>query len=250
MKKVLITGMSGLIGGLLRDHLENVGGYELSALNRRPLEGIECLQADIADLEAIRPAFEGKEVVVHLAGVLGVGGWEGLLPTNIIGTYNVFEAARQAGAKRVVFASSGAVVRGYELVPPYDAIAAGRAEDIPESWPLITHDQYRPGSLYSVTKMWGEGLARHYTDEYGLSVLCVRIGSVPEGNRPRREREFAVYLSHRDVATMLHKCIDAPPDLLFDVFFATSNNKWNYRDQDHAREVLGWAPQDSSDVFL
>ena len=250
MKKVLITGMSGLIGGLLRQHLESLGGYELSALNRRPVEGVETCQADISDLEAIRPAFEGKETVVHLAGVLGRATWEELLPVNVIGTYNVFEAARQAGAKRVVFASSGAVVRGWELVPPYDAIAAGRTEDIPESWPMITHDQYRPSSLYTVAKMWGEGLARHFADTYGLSVLCARIGAVPEENRPRREREFAIYLSHRDVATMLHKCIEAPADLMFDVFFATSNNKWNYRDQEHSREVLGWVPQDSSDVFM
>jgi len=66
MTKVLITGMSGLIGGLLRNHLDEVGGYELSALNRRPVKGVPCLQADIADLEAIKPAFEGIDVVVHL----------------------------------------------------------------------------------------------------------------------------------------------------------------------------------------
>ena len=67
MTKVLITGMSGLIGGLLRSHLEDVGGYELRALNRRPVEGVECFQADIGDLEAIKPAFAGQDVVVHLA---------------------------------------------------------------------------------------------------------------------------------------------------------------------------------------
>ena len=62
MKRVLITGMSGLIGGLLRGHLERQGGYRLRALNRRPVEGVECVQADIADLEAIRPAFEGIDL--------------------------------------------------------------------------------------------------------------------------------------------------------------------------------------------
>jgi nucleoside-diphosphate-sugar epimerase len=67
MKRVMITGMSGLIGGVLRRHLEEIGGYELSALNRSKVEGVDCLQADIADLEAIKPAFAGKDVVVHLA---------------------------------------------------------------------------------------------------------------------------------------------------------------------------------------
>ena len=116
MKKVLITGMSGLIGGLLRRHLENLGGYELRALNRRPVDGVECYQADIADLDAIRPAFEGIDVVVHLAAFLGGDDWEGQLSGNVIGVYNVYEAARLAGVKRVVFGSSGATVQGFLLV--------------------------------------------------------------------------------------------------------------------------------------
>ena len=95
-KKVLITGMSGLIGGIVRERLE--GTYTLSALNRRPVEGIECYQADIADLDAIQPAFEGVDVVVHLAAnAQGGATWEDLLNPNIIGTYNVFEASRRAG---------------------------------------------------------------------------------------------------------------------------------------------------------
>ena len=97
-KKVLITGMSGLIGGIVRERLE--GKYTLSALNRRPVEGIECHQADIADLDAIQPAFDGVDVVVHLAAnARGGATWEDLLNPNIIGTYNVFEASRQAGVK-------------------------------------------------------------------------------------------------------------------------------------------------------
>ena len=119
MKKVLITGMSGLIGGLLRRHLESQGGYELSALNRSLVEGVECFQADIADLEAIKPAFEGKDVVVHLAASLDGNNWESQLSANVIGTYNVYEAARLAGVKRVVFASSGNAIRGFERVPPF-----------------------------------------------------------------------------------------------------------------------------------
>ena len=73
-KKVLITGMSGLIGGLLKDHLIESGGYELTALNRRSVEGISTIQANIADIDAIQPAFDGQEVVVHLAAYLGSQG--------------------------------------------------------------------------------------------------------------------------------------------------------------------------------
>ena len=111
-RKVLITGMSGLIGGLLKDHLIESGGYELTALNRRSVEGIPTVQADIADLDAIQPAFEGQEVVVHLAAYLGSQDWEGQHAGNVLGTYNVFEASRRAGVKRVIFASSGNAIRG------------------------------------------------------------------------------------------------------------------------------------------
>ena len=131
MKRVLITGMSGLIGGLLRRHLEGLGGYELTALNRRPLEGVACFQADIADLDAIRPAFRDQDLVVHLAAYLEDDAWEGQLSANVIGTYNVFEAARLAGVKRVVFASSGRAVSGFESVPPYDAMVEGRYDEAP-----------------------------------------------------------------------------------------------------------------------
>ena len=88
-KKVLITGMSGLIGGIVRARLE--GNYILSALNRRPVAGIECHQADIADLNAIQSAFDGVDVVVHLAAnAQGGATWEDLLSPNIIGTYNQY----------------------------------------------------------------------------------------------------------------------------------------------------------------
>ena len=250
MTKVLITGMSGLIGGILRNELERLGGYELSALNRGAVEGVKCFRADIADLDAIRPAFEGQDVVVHLAAYLGSADWEGQLRGNIVGTYNVYEAARLAGVKRVVFASSGNSIRGFERVHPYDAIAAGRYEEVPEDFPRITHEMIRPADLYGAAKVFGEALGHFYSDAYGISVLCVRIGSVRQENRPREVRERSIYLSHGDVAQILQKCIDAPSDLDYDVFMATSNNKWSYRDLTHARDVLGYVPQDSADDFF
>ena len=127
-KKVLVTGMSGLIGGLLKDHLIQAGSYELSALNRSHVEGVTNFQADISDLEAIQPAFEGQDVVVHLAAYLGSQDWEGQHAGNVLGTYNVFEAARRAGVKRVIFASSGNAIRGFERVSPYLEISEGKFE--------------------------------------------------------------------------------------------------------------------------
>ena len=241
--------MSGLIGGLLRRHLESLGGYELSALNRRPVDGVKFLQADIADLEAIKPAFEGIDVVVHLAAWVEIDDWEGNLSGNIIGPYNVYEAARLAGVKRVVFASSGSTIRAWSLDEPYKALAESRYEDVPAEFDRITHKMTRPDSIYGASKVWGEAVGRHFADTHGMSVLCVRIGTVYEDDRPHNVHDFAVYLSHRDVVQILKRCIDAPDDLLYDVFLATSDNPHGYRDLRHVREILGYEPQDSAEAF-
>lgn len=249
MKKVLITGMSGLIGGILRRHLDSIGGYELSALNRSPVEGVEWYQADIADLEAVEKAFARKEIVVHLAAFLGSDNWEGHLSGNIIGTYNVYEAARRTGVKRVVFASSGSTAVGYGRVEPYKALREGRYEDVPDNFPMLTEMDTWPQGIYGAAKVWGEAIGRHFSDAHGLSVTCIRIGQVWPDDRPQVEADFVRWLSHRDIATMLHKCIEAPDDVQFDIFNCNSDNKWGYRDLEHSRKVLGWVPQDSADAF-
>src|SRR3954468_24121631 len=128
-KKVLVTGANGLIGSALRREL--AGKYEWSALNRRELPEVPTTQADIGDLEAIQPAFEGIDTVVHLAAVARLdASWQDLLAPNFTGTYNVFEAARVAGVKRVIFASSGATVAGIQRDEPFKAIVDGRYSDV------------------------------------------------------------------------------------------------------------------------
>ena len=134
------------------------------------------------------------------------------LAGNIIGTYNVFEAARRTGVKRVVFASSGATVVGFARDEPYKAIREGRYEDVPDEFTKITHMMTRPQGIYGATKVWGEAIGRHFSDAHGLSVICVRIGQVWPENRPLSVVDYDRYTSHRDVATMFHSCIEAPDD--------------------------------------
>ena len=248
MKRVLVTGMSGLIGGLLRVHLEERGGYELAALNRRTVEGVKCFQADIADLDAIRPAFEGQDVVVHLAAHLGDEPLDSLVAANIVGVRNVYEAARLAGVPRVVFASSGATIKAWEDFPPYDAIRDGHHHELDRGWPMITHEMVRPRGLYGASKVWGEAVGRWYSDAFGLSVICIRIGSVGQVDDPSHAKPSATYLSHGDVVDILRRAIDAPDDLRYEVVFAASNNRYGYRDLSHSRDVLGFAPQDTDDA--
>jgi len=244
--KILVTGMSGLIGTALRRHLGAT--HELSALNRRPVPGVPCHQADIGDLDAIGPAFQGVDVVVHLAASVGPSpSFDAVLRANVVGTHNVFEAARRAGVRRVVYASSGAVVSGYEREEPYRALVEGRYRDV-ETWPRLTHESPpRPSGLYGVSKVWGEALARHYADAHGLSMLGVRIGHVVAEDRPVTVRDFTVWCSQRDVARMLELCVLAPAAVTCDLFFAMSDNRWSYRDLDHPRAVLGYEPRDRAE---
>ena len=245
MTNVLVTGMSGLIGGLLRADLEKRDGYQLTALNRREVDGVNSFKADISNLEAILPAFKGQDVVVHLAAFLSEEPLENLVSANIVGARNVFEAARISGVNRVIFASSGATIKGWENFPPYDAIRDGRYADIPDTWPMITHEMVRPRGLYGASKVWGEAVGRHYSDEFGLSVICVRIGAVGEIDDPVYAKPSANYLSHRDVVNILRCAIEAPGDLKYEVVFATSNNRYGYRDLEHSRKILGFVPDDT-----
>jgi nucleoside-diphosphate-sugar epimerase len=245
-KRVLVTGMSGLIGGAVRRALAD--RYELSALNRRPVAGLRSHLADIADLDAIRPAFTDVDVVVHLAAASrGTLPWSEIRDANLVGVYNVYEAARAAGVTRVVYASSGATIAGYEREAPYSELAAGRGDRL-VSWPPITHETpVRPNTLYGASKVWGEALGRYYADAMGLSVICLRFGAVNEQDRPLATRDFAVWCSQRDAVQAVERAIDAPADVRYAVVHVVSDNRWGYRDLAHARRVLGFVPLDRAE---
>lgn len=245
---VLVTGMSGLIGGALRKRLE--GRFTLRALNRGPVDGVPTHQADISDLDVIRPAFQGVDVVVHLAAIAHSSApWEEVLRSNIVGTYHVFEAARAAGVKRVIYASSGATISNVERDFPYAALVDGRYHEI-KGWHTLTHESPpRPHGLYGCSKLWGEALARHYADASGMSMICLRIGAVNADDRPTAARHYSVWCSQRDIAQMIERCITAPDSVRFDIFYVVSDNKWSYRDLDHARAVVGYQPEDRAEDY-
>ncbi len=243
--KVLVTGMSGLIGSALRESL--AADYELSALNRRPVEGVPTTRADLADLEAILPAFVDQDTVVHLAAEIHDGvGWDALLNTNVIGTRHVFEAAVRAGVRRVVFASSGATVAGWEKVEPYRALVRGEGA-VPPGLQLIDESMpTRPANLYAASKVWGEAVARHYSDNHDLEIVCLRIGFANAADRPVSDRQKSVWNSQRDVVQAITLAMHAVLPERFSVFFITSDNARGYRDLALAKRVLGYSPQDSA----
>ena len=246
LSRILITGMSGLIGTAAGRAL--AGRYDVTALNRKAIVGVQVRTADIADLAAIRPAFANVDVVVHLAGASrSTQPWSEVRDFNLIGAYNVYEAAREAGVARVVFASSGATITGYERESPYAELVRGETP-VGGSWPMITDaTPTRPSTLYGASKVWGEALGRYHADVHGLSVICLRFGSVNEEDRPVATREWSVWCSVRDAVQGIERAIEAPPEVRYAVVHIVSDNRLGYRDLAHARRLLGYVPLDRAE---
>ena len=251
--KLLVTGLNGVVGTALRPALEE--RYTLSALSRSGVAGVpddRVFKANITDIDSLRPAFEGIDVVLNLAADGGKSseagmdaGWDSMLHNNIIGAYNVLEVARQAGVSRVVLASSGATSNGYELEEPYKSLVSTEDVELPESWDMVDEfSEPKPVSLYGVTKLFGEDLGRYYALTTPLSVINLRISSCGPVDEAAPGRAQANWSSHRDLQQLTVKIIEAPAELKFDIFWATSDNKKLFRDNSHAKEVLGYAPQD------
>ncbi len=233
-KRVLITGAAGNIGSSLaeqlRDRYDVRLQYHRTIPERRPVE--EYVVADIADYDAIAPALEGMDAVVHMAADSSTSAsWESVRDGNIIGAYNVFEAARRAGVRKVVFASTNHVMGMY---------------DRDQQWPVYASQPVRPDSLYGVSKAFGEALGRHYSDQYGLSVICLRIGwFLPE---PHNEIAHWMWLSPRDGAQVTWRAIES--DLTFGIFYAISANSARHWDITDTMEKLGYRPEDDAQRFL
>ncbi len=260
-KRVLVTGATGQIGYMtFRRLLEQPDSYNAHGLDVRaeaservpPAWALEIPDSrfticDLADFEAVQRAVEGMDVVVHLAADPEGNSWESVLNNNIIATYNVFEASRLAGVKRVVAASSIMVSHGHREMEPYRAMMERRHVDMPDDISMITTDiPAEPRGLYGASKVWTESLARVYAHRHGLSSLCVRIGQV-ERDRPRPPKGADIYVSQRDIVQLIECCINADESLLFDIFYGMSDNDLRWVDIDHARQVVGYVPQDRAE---
>ena len=233
MKRILITGSGGAIGRCLRTHFQ--GAYqELRLADIGPqdpaLPGEVVLQADVRDLEAMESAMQSVDCVVHLAGIPGEDAWEKIRDTNIDGCYNVFEAARRQGVKRIIFASSNHAVGFHRRTRVLDD------QVVP-----------RPDTRYGVSKVFGEALGRLYADKHALSVACLRIGTFRTPDRPAESRQLLSWISHRDMAQLVRRCIDHP-DYHFLVAYGVSNNKRSRWSNQHV-DFLGYAPQDDSETY-
>jgi nucleoside-diphosphate-sugar epimerase len=246
---VVITGAAGTIGAVLRNALSD--GYELRTIDRAPGAGID-LVADVRRSDRLARVFAGADAVVELAANSSLGtSWSRVLENNLAATVGTLEAARQAGVPRVVVASSNHVTGVFERDEPYASVLRGRYEGLdPGALPRIRVDSpLRPDSFYGVGKCGAEAAGRYYAEEHGLSVICLRIGTVNRENRPRNTREFATLLTHRDLAHLVRRCLEAPLDLRFAIFYGVSRNTWRIWDIDDAAAAIGYEPLDDAESF-
>lgn len=236
-RRILVTGAGGTIGRYFVEHAPD--RYDLRLLTRDAEEAEpvrdrgEVVHADITDLGAMKQACEGIDTVLHLAASPSpTATWDELLPANIVGTYNTFVAAKSAGCRRVIYASSVHAVSGY----PADA-------------QVKPHEPVNPGDLYGVTKCFGEALARYMAEQEGLSAIAVRIAAFQPHESARDERRgismLDAWVSRRDLQQLLCRCID-DESIRFAIFHGLSDNRFKKLDITNARELLGYAPQDDA----
>lgn len=222
---VLLTGAAGRIGSALLPRLPEYG-WAVRAFDRVPVPG--GMVGDLGSAADLDRAMDGVTAVVHLAGVASEAPWPQLRDGNVDGLLNTFEAARRAGVRRVVWASSNHAT-GFTPVEP----------ELPADAPV------RPDTLYGVTKAFGEALARYYVDRYGMQVACLRIGTF--ASRPTDVRSLSTWLSPDDCARLVDACLRSPALRYAIVWGVSANTRrtWSLA----AGAALGYEPRDDAEAY-
>lgn len=231
MRRVLLTGAAGGIATWLRKLLPPIYPELVLSDIREPKDlgsSETFIKADISKPDEIEKACVGIEGIIHLGGCSGEAPWETILNANIVGCYNLFEAARKAGVKRVVFATSNHAVGFY-----------------PRATTIGTEVIPRPDSRYGVSKLFGEGLGAMYAYKHGLGVTSLRIGNV--GDKPIDERRLAIWIKPGDLVQLIRIGLERP-GLVYEVMYGVSDNKRSWYDNSHAHS-LGYRPEGRSEDF-
>lgn len=232
MKKIVLTGAAGNLGGFLR---KTLSGKAQSLVSTDLTEDIGNLfanetyvRADLADLGAVTELLKDADMVVHFGAIGDEAPFDAILQSNIIGTYNVWEAAHKNKVRRVVYASS---IHAVGMYPKTEFIGT----DVP----------HRPDSFYGIAKCFGEDLGRVYWEKNGVEAVCLRILScTPKVNNARA---LGSWLSYDDLAHLVARSIDTPLTG-FTIVYGVSNNDRTPVDN-AAAHFLGYRPRDNAEDF-
>ena len=227
-KRILITGGNGKMGRCIAGGLR-AAGYDVVSTSRTVNAELGVRHLDIRDAQACIEALKGIDTVIHMAFYLGNNNFrEEIVPTNIIGTYNIFEAARENGVRRVIFGSSNHAVGFYKRTDEL-------RDDIMQ----------RPDSPYGLSKCFCELCGRYYSDRYGISVINVRIGTFSHDDLPYSLRTTKTWLSYGDTQELFLKCVEADPTYKFLTIYGVSGNDDGYFDVSGLKDLIGYVPKDN-----
>ena len=226
MSNILLTGASGLLGTHMRRWFAARGRSVVATDIRASADGGDIVLADLSDRSALDALMQRDiSAVVHLGAHATEAGWQTILDANIVATYNLFEAARQAGVRRLIYASS------YHVVGMYPA----------GELPLGPDAAVRPDSLYGVSKVFGEALGRFYFDKFGIECLAIRICTAGDPGTPREAR---LWCNRDDLAGLIEAGLDAP-ELGYRMVYGISANP-NAPVPVENGANLGWQPTHAS----
>lgn len=231
MPRILMTGAAGGIGTSLRKLLPPIYSDLLLSDIKAPADlgdNERFMKAELSDPAQVEAICEGVDGILHFGGYSVEGPWDDILQSNIIGGYNLFEAARKQGVKRVVFASSNHAVGFY---PRYHRIG--------------TDVTTRPDSRYGVSKAFGEALGALYADKHGMKVTCLRIGNF--GEMPLDHRRLSIWLKPEDLVQLCRIGLEHP-DIHFEILYGASDNERSWWDNHRAYE-LGYRPAGKGEDF-
>ena len=235
-KRVLVTGSAGRVGraavsALSQEHW-NVCGFD-----RLPTPGSpDSVVGTLTDPHALRRAAQGAEALIHLGATPDDDDFLGqLVPNNLIGLHHTLEAARDAGVKRVLIASTGQVNWWQQLEGP---------------WPVHPDDPATPRHWYAVTKVAAEAAGKVFAKSYGMTVLALRLGWCPRTKMETdeiasSERGQDTYLSPGDAGRFFVRALEADLPPGFHILFVASRPLRNViLDLAPTESLLGWKPQD------
>ena len=245
--KIGITGAEGTIGSVLRKGLSNK--YKIISFTLQT-QDFESVQIDLSNNNEIKGKFEGLDALIHLAAdPRPEASWESVKKNNLEATYNVYNEVKNAGVKKIIFASTNHTQHGDTLLSTPETL------DLKKNKILSLENNTNPDSLYAVSKLFGEDLGKYFSEQHKIKFIGLRIGWIVKGDdptimcgTPSEDYLRSMYLSHRDCIQAFERALESSKDFL--IAYAISNNSTKVFDLKETSRALNFYPEDDSENYF
>ena len=245
--KIGITGAEGTIGSVLRKGLSNK--YKIISFTLQT-QDFESVQMDLSNNNEIKGKFEGLDALIHLAAdPRPEASWESVKKNNLEATYNVYNEVKNAGVKKIIFASTNHTQHGDTLLSTPETL------DLKKNKILSLENNTNPDSLYAVSKLFGEDLGKYFSEQHKIKFIGLRIGWIVKGDdptimcgTPSEDYLRSMYLSHRDCIQAFERALESSKDFL--IAYAISNNSTKVFDLKETSRTLNFYPEDDSENYF